>query len=183
MNDTYDERELLTKARPSARHPARTLCCDVSENDDDVGSGLSRTMREVYGDHPLPDDKIVVHFRGKAGDGFGNGLGPGITFVADAIGKQGCSKMTGGRAVLLSLPEDEFCRGLTGGLVYVYAAGSDLPLASGAFNVAKLNPSEKEQIRALIEEHGLLTESAHAHHILENWDSAAGGFVRVTAAA
>ena len=150
MTRTYDELELLPKVVPSARHANRTLCCDITAADHEVGKKLSRTMKEVYGDATLPNDKIVILFRGAAGDRFGTGLGSGITFVADKIGANGCADMNGGRALILSLPREGFCHGLKNGNVFVYSRGMDIPLASGAYTVGKPNASERAEIRRLL---------------------------------
>lgn len=181
MTRTYDELELLPKVVPSARHANRTLCCDITVADHEAGKTLSRTMKEVYGDATLPNDKIVIHFRGTAGDGFGTGLGPGITFVADEIGANGCANMNGGRALILSLPGEGFCRGLKSGNVFVYSRGRDIPLASGAYTVGKPSASEIAEIRSLVEEHQLLTRSKASVAVLSDWNESKCGFVRVSA--
>lgn len=181
MTRTYDELELLPKVVPSARHANRTLCCDITAADHEAGKMLSRTMKKVYGDATLPNDKIVIHFRGAAGDGFGTGLGPGITFVADKIGANGCADMNGGRALILSLPREGFCHGLKNGNVFVYSRGMDIPLASGAYTVGKPNASERAEIRSLVEEHQLLTHSKESSAILSDWNESDCGFVRVSA--
>lgn len=183
MKTTFDERELLPRVIPSSRHPARTISCDITESDENAGEGLSRALHEVYGTSALPSDKIVVHFRGTAGKGFGSGLGPGVTFVADTIGANGCQNMTGGRAVLLAQPGAGLCKGLSGGIVYVFSGDKELPLASGSFSIRRPNAAEEEFLKALLEEHVLLTKSDHALKILNDWDSARTGFVCITAAA
>lgn len=183
MDTTFDERELLPKAIPSSRHSARTISCDVTESDDNVGEGLSRVLHEAYEASELPPDKIVVHFRGTAGKGFGSGLGPGVTFVADTIGEHGCQNMTGGRAVILTQPGADLCKGLSGGTVYVFNDGSELPLASGSFSIRRLNIAEEAFLKNLLEEHVLLTASDHALKILNDWDCARTSFVCITAAA
>lgn len=183
MNRTYDERELLPKAIPSSHHPSRTICSDISTADSNAGTELSRAMSAIYGDAPLADDKITVHFRGSAGSGFGSGLGSGITFVADAIGENGCKGMTGGRAVLLSMPGKGFCSGLKGGHVYVFADGVELPALPETLVVGEPDESERLEIRSLVEEHSLLTKSAASKSILINWAKSSLGFIRISAAA
>ena len=182
MTETYDELELLPKVTPSARHANRTLCCDITAADREAGKTLPRVMKDSRGDATLPNDKMVIHFRGTAGDGFGTGLGPGITFVADGIGANGCVGMNGGRALILSIPGEGFCRGLKGGNVFVYSRGMDIPLASGAYTIGKPAASETAEIRSLVEEHRLLTHSKESDAVLSDWNESDCGFVRVSAA-
>ena len=187
MKTTYDERELLPRLIPSARHPFRTICCDISPTDINVGEMLSQAMADNYGDEELPSDKITVHFRGNAGDGFGKGLCPGVTFVADEIGQDGCHRMTGGIAVLLGSTGEGLCNGLTGGRVYVYCEASDLTavLSSGAFTIRCIKSGSEEdlKLRDLVEEHAKLTNSACAKKLISDWNGKVKNFTCITAAA
>lgn len=182
MSTTYDEREILPRTLPSSRHPRRTVKCDITPADENAGLDLSAVMHDIYGGCFLPDDKIVVHFKGTAGDGFGCGLRSGITFVADKIGIDGCSNMTGGRAILLEKPGHGLCRGLAGGTVYVFNDGKDLPLASGAFSVKVLPEEEEQSIKTLVCEHAQMTDSINARSILSNWENKKSHCMRISAA-
>lgn len=181
MTRTYDELELLPKVVPSARHANRTLCCDITAADHETGKKLSRTMKEVYGDATLPNDKIVILFRGAAGDRFGTGLGSGITFVADKIGANGCADMNGGRALILSLPRE--------GVLPRSQKRECVCLFQGhghSTRLRRLYRRETECIResrnqTLVEEHQLLTHSKESSAILSDWNESDCGFVRVSA--
>jgi len=173
--EQVDYRLLLPALQVSSRHPQRTICCPVDTSDNEVGAALSHLMGEIYGDHTLPDDKIVVHFRGLAGRNFGAGLCQGVTFVADGIGKNGCHGMKGGRVVLLSMPDAPFATGMTGGTIYIYAPNGSHTAA------AALSKEETDAIHALLEEHGNLVPASIANTILKTWPDSAKDFVKITA--
>lgn len=187
MSDNYDERELLPRLIPSSGHPTRTISCDITPDDVNAGETLSRIMSDRYGDADLPADKIIVHFRGNAGDGFGKGLCPGVTFVADEIGNDGCCGMSGGIAILLAASGKGLCSGLTGGKVYVYSETGDLTgiISPGAYSIRKIKADSDEDLnlRDLVEEHAKLTDSTLAKRIIADWGNAMRNFTCITAAA
>jgi glutamate synthase domain-containing protein 3 len=70
---------------------------------------------------------------------------------------------------------------MTGGQVYVYGAADDLELALNDDLVAahEPDPSQLEEVRALLERHVRYTESARAAAILERWEDEAPRFTRI----
>ena len=183
MNVSYDERELLPLLMPSTCHPKRTVKCSITANDHYAGRKLANILSSKYGPSTLPNDKMKVHFTGIAGDYFGCGLVSGMTFVADAIGDHGCSQMHGGFVVILDKPGKGFAEGFSGGCAYVYD-DSALLAGSDKLSVCHISTTSAEAsyLKALVEEHALITGSPKALFILKHWDEAVANFVKVTAA-
>ena len=171
--ENLDDRIQIPKLEISSHRPQRTLSSPGGTTDDCVGSSQPRLTTDINGGHLLPDDKIVVHFRGTAGDGFGNGLCSGVTFVVDGIGKNGCQKMTGGRIVLLSAPGADFASEMRGGTIY-------LPASAGLKDrTLALQPEDVQTLHDLLDEHLKLTQSEVAAKFLTSWPESAKEFVKI----
>ena len=180
---TYDTRELLPRLHVSARHPSRTIRCSVSPSDASVGRDLSGLVRRVYGDSPLPERKIVVHFQGTAGDRFGDGLASGVTFVVDAIGPHGCAGMRGGCVVVLQDPPAPFAEGLRDGVAFVCAG--DPASAAARYPSLRVSPVEPgspddDLLQSLLAEHADLAHSDLARSLLHDWPLARPRFLKLS---
>lgn len=171
--ENVDYKVLIPKLHISSRHPQRTICCPVEPTDHYVGADLSSLMTDIYGDHPLPDEKIVVHFRGTAGDAFGANLCSGVTFVIDGVGKNSCHNMSGGKVVLLSVPKGDFAVGMSGGTVYL-PANPDFKKRGQA-----LQEEDTRMLHDLLDEHLQFTQSKAARDILASWPKSAECFVKI----
>ena len=180
---SYDERELLPLLLPLSGHPSRTITCAVTKADLHVGEKLSKLLLERYADGTLPPEKLLVHFIGKAGDYFGEGLVSGITFVVDGIGSHGCAKTHGGVAVILSTPGESFGEQFACGCAYVYDIKGKLKSAlDGQLSAEHLlsSSAEAQLLRTLVEQHAEMTGSSKAKKLLEDWAAALPQFVRIT---
>ncbi len=184
MESNYDEKELLPLLLPSTCHPERTVKCNITSHDDHAGTKLASIVNAKYGGAHLPNEMMLVHFSGEAGDYFGSGLVSGMTFVVDSIGSHGCSEMHGGLVVILDEPGDEFAEGIQGGCAYVY--DSDGTLSSHCGNVAmehiSASSDEAEFLKSIVEEQAIMTGSARARALVSEWPKALSRFVKVTAA-
>lgn len=107
----------------------------------------------------------------------------GATVVVEGIGDHGCEYMTGGTVIVLGEIGKNFAAGMSGGIAYVRADGRlserinpELVLIEP---LQELHPSEIEQVHLLIETHMQLTGSKTAERMLQSWEQAAEGFVRI----
>jgi len=122
-----------------------------------------------------------VYLRGIAGERFAV-RNSGARAVAEGAGDHGCEYMTGGRVVLLGPAGRNFAAGMSGGIAYVWDR-------EGVFR-RRVNPgmvdlvpleeeSDRQEVRALIENHVRFTESAVGRFVLDHWESVLGQFIKV----
>jgi glutamate synthase (NADPH/NADH) large chain len=148
-----------------------------------------------------------AYFQGVAGERFAV-RNSGAIAVVEGTGDHGCEYMTGGVVLVLGQTGRNFAAGMSGGVAYVLdedgnfeqrcnkamvrlekiAAGDgsdhpDLPqqrsLNVSDAGMGDLLRFDAERIRILVERHLLHTGSAHARHILDNWDASLAKFVKV----
>jgi glutamate synthase domain-containing protein 2/glutamate synthase domain-containing protein 3 len=108
---------------------------------------------------------------GKAGERFAV-RNSGASAVVEGVGDHGCEYMTGGTVVVLGPTGRNFGAGMTNGLAFVVdeleqfwgRANEDVVLER-----ASINDPELAEMRALIEQHIALTQSAHAKRLLATW--------------
>ncbi len=119
----------------------------------------------------------------------------GASAVCEGVGDHGCEYMTGGTVLILGRTGRNFGAGMSGGIAYVYDEDNTFRsrLANENFlisNVVAANAadprvplheglSDEKIIKALLEKHLKLTASPIAEHILKNFDSELGRFVKV----
>ncbi|MDN3680341.1 glutamate synthase large subunit [Vibrio tapetis subsp. quintayensis] len=110
---------------------------------------------------------------GKAGERFGV-RNSGTISVIEGAGDNACEYMTGGIIAILGATGVNFGAGMTGGFAYVLDENQDFQGRVNAESVEAVALSElpihQEHLRGLIAEHLELTHSAHAEHILANFD-------------
>jgi glutamate synthase (NADPH/NADH) large chain len=108
----------------------------------------------------------------------------GAHVVIEGVGDHGCEYMTGGRAVILGETGRNFGAGMSGGIAYVWDRDGSFkdninPGMIELFSLADQQPSEIDEVKALIEEHLDWTGSARALEILDNWEDETKRFVKV----
>jgi glutamate synthase (NADPH) large chain len=95
------DRKLIASARASLDRGAKTrLALPIKNTDRTAGAMLSGEIAKRYGHTGLPEDTIVVRFKGTAGQSFGAWLARGVTFdlegdANDYVGKG----LSGGKIV------------------------------------------------------------------------------------
>jgi glutamate synthase domain-containing protein 2/glutamate synthase domain-containing protein 1/glutamate synthase domain-containing protein 3 len=119
-------------------------------------------------------------FRGLAGERFAV-RNSGAETVVEGVGDHGCEYMTGGRVVVIGPTGLNFGAGMSGGVAYVLDVDGAF---AGRVNLELVDleapaPDDAEEIRALLGEHAERTGSPVAAALLEDWDTAAGRFVKV----
>ena len=178
MENRYDQENLL----PLLEHPRHAVRRKVTREDNGVGRDFSHSMQERFGEKPPERERMTIHFLGVAGDSFGEGLARGITFVADAVGRGGCARMHGGRAVILTFPGEDFAQEITGGCAYAHDPQGKLLERTDALAIRILPGSQEEkELKGLLREHAVITDSLRARELLENWADVRGEFVKISA--
>ncbi len=111
-----------------------------------------------------------VFLRGKVGERFAV-RNSGAVLVVEGVGDHGCEYMTGGTVVVLGRTGRNFAAGMSGGTAFV------LDLRPGRVNpelvdLSALSDEQSDDVRRLVTRHAEETDSAVAHRLLEDWDSA-----------
>ena len=121
-----------------------------------------------------------VFIRGQVGERFCV-RNSGATAVVEGVGDHGCEYMTGGLVVVLGPTGRNFAAGMSGGVAFVYdptrTFGQRVNLE--LVDVEPLDAEDSFRVRALVERHGVETESAVAARLLEQWDTDVREFVKV----
>jgi glutamate synthase domain-containing protein 2/glutamate synthase domain-containing protein 1/glutamate synthase domain-containing protein 3 len=104
----------------------------------------------------------------------------GATVVVEGAGKYAFEYMTGGVGVVLGPIGAVVGSGLTGGVVYLLDDGSVAAKVHADAVATKLDASDEDALRALIERHLRETGSTRAAALLESWLSAKSRFVKLT---
>ena len=123
---------------------------------------------------------------GRAGERFAV-RNSGALSVVEGIGDHGCEYMTGGLVAVLGDTGLNFGAGMTGGLAWVFDEEGDFMgkqrfhesfLTAEAYST--LNEGSQKSLRTLIELHEKKTGSTRAQWMLEEWETLAPKFVRLT---
>ncbi len=118
---------------------------------------------------------------GQAGERFAV-RNSGASVVVEGCGANGCEYMTGGIAVILGRTGENFGAGMTGGMAFVLDEDDSF--------VERVNPESialhrlgslywETQLKALIGEHAVRTDSRWSNAVLEDWDRWRGKFWQV----
>ncbi len=144
----------------------------------------------------VPEENIIIGnvalYGATAGEAYIRGLAgerfcvrnSGVHAVVEGVGDHGCEYMTGGRVVILGKTGRNFGAGMSGGIAYV------LDDAAASFRRRRCNTEMVEleavteeadvaELRGLIENHLLYTDSTVARAVLMNWQKWLPRFVKV----
>ena len=166
----------------------RGVTMTVHGNTNDyLGKGLSGGILNIKvpsSSSIVPEDNIItgnvtlygatsgeVYINGKAGERFCV-RNSGAKAVVEGIGDHGCEYMTGGIAVILGEVGRNFGAGMSGGIAYVLDEQKSFlqQCNSSSLNVFSIETQEDEsQLKALVENHFLATNSPLAKRLLSNW--------------
>src|SRR5581483_8524701 len=147
-----------------------------------------------------------AYFLGVAGERFAV-RNSGAVAVVEGTGDHGCEYMTGGVVLVLGKTGRNFAAGMSGGVAYVFdphgrfaslcnQSGVDLESISAEDDEEAGRPRQRAvdvhdngmgdllrhdaaRLRILVERHLLLTGSARARRLLDDWDNAVRAFVKV----
>ena len=122
-----------------------------------------------------------AYFNGMAGERFAV-RNSGATAVVEGIGDHGCEYMTGGTVVVLGNTGRNFAAGMSGGIAYVFDPNNGFKNGLCNMEMVELETLEDTDftnLRKLIKNHSMYTNSPLAKNILENWELQKGHFVKV----
>ena len=108
----------------------------------------------------------------------------GATTVVEGVGEHGCEYMTGGVAVILGPTGKNFAAGMSGGVAYVLDEHNSLykNLNKQLVITEKLDSKiDREELKALIEEHVKATGSKKGQDIIDNFDDYIPKFKKIIA--
>ena len=164
---------------------------------DYVGKGMSSGMisirmpkyiRRHHKDHTVIGNVALygatggeVFIAGKAGERFAVRNG-GASGVIEGVGNHGCEYMTHGTIVILGEIGKNFGAGMTGGIVYVYAKRKriDNYINSDFVIQSNINRSDRNLIIRFIRNHVFHTGSTIGKYLIDNWESEAEHFKKLT---
>jgi glutamate synthase (NADPH/NADH) large chain len=109
---------------------------------------------------------------GQAGERFAV-RNSGASVVVEGCGANGCEYMTGGIAVILGRTGENFGAGMTGGMAFVLDEDGSFPdrINPESISLYRLGSVHWEtQLKALIGEHAVRTDSRWSNAVLEDWD-------------
>jgi glutamate synthase (NADPH/NADH) large chain len=127
-----------------------------------------------------------LYAAGRAGERFAV-RNSGATAVVEGVGDHGCEYMTGGVVAVLGRAGMNFGAGMTGGLAWVYDADGSFikarryhPEFLEAEAFANAGAEAQLVLKALLAVHAERSRSSLSKRMLEDWDSRAQAFVRLT---
>ena len=164
---------------------------------DYVGKGLSGGKLIIYPSKKssiVAEENIIIgnvalygatsgeaYFRGIAAERFCV-RNSGASAVVEGIGDHGCEYMTGGRVVVLGPTGRNFGAGMSGGIAYIWDRKGKFPQMcnTDTFNIEPLeSATDIDELKQLVRQHFLYTESLVAENILTQWDTERDYFVKV----
>ncbi len=169
----------------------------IGEANDYLGKGLSggRIVVQTPPGSPFdPMDNVIAGntllYGATGGEVFINGLvgerfavrNSGVVAVVEGVGDHGCEYMTGGTVVVLGRTGRNFAAGMSGGIAYVLDEHQLFDTLANLDMVELESIWQKEDseiLHDLIRRHYRWTRSQQAARILDNWQEAAGKFVKV----
>ncbi|RME90540.1 MAG: glutamate synthase large subunit [Candidatus Hydrogenedentota bacterium] len=104
------DHELIKQAKPALDKKEHVeIEMTVRNVDRTIGAMLSGEVAKRYGDEGLPDDTIVIHAKGTAGQSFGCFLAKGITLRLEGVANDYCGKgLSGGKLIVTTPPEAQY---------------------------------------------------------------------------
>ncbi len=175
--------------------PGVTLALEGDANDY-VGKGLSGGKIVVFPPASagfVPEQNIIIgnvaFYGATGGEAYVRGLAgerfcvrnSGLSAVVEGVGDHGCEYMTGGRVVVLGPTGRNFAAGMSGGLAWVLDDGGFARHCNQEMvGLGRLeDPEEIAAVKAMVERHASLTDSAHARRLLSAWKDTVARLVRV----
>lgn len=167
------------------------------DSNDYFGKGLSGGKLVVYPPKNVrfrPEDNIVIGnvalYGATSGKAFICGVAgerfcvrnSGAKAVVEGVGDHGCEYMTGGRVVILGPVGKNFAAGMSGGIAYVLDENNDFykNLNKGLVSYeAVTGKYEVQELKELLTEHVMATNSPKGKRILEHFSEYLPKFKRV----
>jgi glutamate synthase domain-containing protein 3 len=169
----------------------------AGDANDYLGKGLSGGKIIVYPPKEstiIPEKNILIGntvlYGAISGKSFSRGIAgerfavrnSGAHAVVEGVGDHGCEYMTGGIVVVLGSTGRNFAAGMSGGLAYVLDRVGEFEIHCNK-NIVDLLPVEEDedinQLKSLVEEHFLYTQSSVAKIVLDEWEETLPKFIKV----
>jgi len=118
---------------------------------------------------------------GLAGERFAVRNSGGVA-ITEGCGSNGCEYMTGGKVVILGNVGDNFGAGMTGGMAFIYDPEKQFENYANPESIVWQKPETdywKNELRKLINEFFIETESIIAKKIIDNFDEETNNFKQV----
>ncbi len=167
----------------------------VGDTNDYFGKGLSGGRLTLRPDPSAPfvaEHNIiagnVILYGATSGEIFVRGIvgerfcvrNSGALAVVEGVGDHGCEYMTGGRVIVLGDLGRNFAAGMSGGVAYVLdLARHQHRVNPEMVDLDPLDDDDRAVVRDAVERHHAETDSALAHALLTDWDSAVERFGKV----
>jgi glutamate synthase (NADPH) large chain len=167
------------------------------DTNDYMGKGLSGGKVIVVppaGSTFKPDENIIIgntvlygatsgeiYVSGVAGERFAV-RNSGAKAVIEGVGDHCCEYMTGGRVVVIGKTGRNFAAGMSGGIAYVLneVGNFDYYCNMGLVELSLVeDPTDIKELKDLITNHLLYTNSAKARLILDNWNMYLDKFIKI----
>ncbi|MHB9288333.1 glutamate synthase large subunit [Halobacteriales archaeon Cl-PHB] len=106
----------------------------------------------------------------------------GVRGVVEGLGDHGCEYMTGGAIAVLGETGKNFAAGMSGGVAYVQDPDGSFAERANTGMVTlmdELDPSDREMLTRLVENHAAYTDSDRAEELLADWDAELENFTKV----
>ncbi|WP_250455534.1 glutamate synthase large subunit [Clostridium tertium] len=163
---------------------------------DYLGKGLSGgkiIVRNPKDCHINPEENVIIGnvalYGATSGKAFINGVAgerfcvrnSGAIAVVEGVGAHCCEYMTGGTVVLLGECGINFAAGMSGGIAYIYNKNDNFNINFNRemVEIEKLDDSDIDKVKSLIEEHVEATDSNLGKQLLLNWSIESKKFLKV----
>ena len=163
---------------------------------DYLGKGLSGgkiIVRNPKDCHINPEENVIIGnvalYGATSGKAFINGVAgerfcvrnSGAIAVVEGVGAHCCEYMTGGTVVLLGECGINFAAGMSGGIAYIYNKNNNFNINFNRemVEIEKLDDSDIDKVKSLIEEHVEATDSNLGKQLLLNWSIESKKFLKV----
>ena len=171
---------------------------NLSGNTNDyLGKGLSGAkliVKKPAEANFVAEDNIIVGnvclFGAVSGEAYINGIAgerfavrnSGATTVVEGVGDHCCEYMTGGKVIVLGSTGRNFAAGMSGGIAYIY--DPENKFVNGLCNTETIEfenilPEDAEDLKGLIENHVIYTNSNRGKKLLADWETSLSNFVRI----
>ena len=142
----------------------------------------------------IAEDNIIVGnvclFGAVNGQAYINGIAgerfavrnSGAVAVVEGVGDHCCEYMTGGKVIVLGKTGRNFAAGMSGGIAYVYDPENKFTKGlcnTETIDFEEINTEDAADLKAIIEEHVLYTDSKKGAALLSDWSTSLNNFVRV----
>lgn len=163
---------------------------------DYLGKGLSGgkiIVRNPKDCNINPEENVIIGnvalYGATSGKAFINGVAgerfcvrnSGAIAVVEGVGAHCCEYMTGGTVVLLGECGINFAAGMSGGIAYIYNKNNNFNINFNRemVEIEKLDDSDIDKVKSLIEEHVEATDSNLGKQLLLNWSIESKKFLKV----